>query len=65
MRRRGSPHSTNSASRAQSLGSCAPLAVTALSVVFAGLTADGGLLASFGAVNLKVSVFITSISFAI
>jgi hypothetical protein len=29
------------------------------------VAADGGLLASFGAVNIKASVFITSISFAI
>jgi len=45
--------------------SASPLAVTALSVVFAVVAADGGLLASFGAVNIKASVFITSISFAI
>ena len=45
--------------------SASPLVVTALSVVFAVAAADGGLLASFGAVNIKASVFITSISFAI
>ena len=45
--------------------SARPLAVAALSVVFAVATADGGLLASFGASNIKASVFITSISFAI
>ena len=45
--------------------SASPLVVTALSVVFAVVAADGGLLASFGAVNIKASVFITSISFAI
>jgi zinc/manganese transport system permease protein len=42
-----------------------PLAVAALSVVFAVAAADGGLLASFGASNVKASVFITSISFVI
>ncbi len=42
-----------------------PLIVTALSVIFAVAAAEGGLLASFGAVNIKASVFITSISFAI
>jgi zinc/manganese transport system permease protein len=45
--------------------SASPLVVTALSVVFAVIAADGGLLVSFGAVNIKASVFITSISFAI
>lgn len=45
--------------------SASPLAVAALSVVFAVAAADGGLLASFGASNIKASVFITSISFAI
>jgi len=45
--------------------SASPLVVLALSVVFAVVAADGGLLASFGAVNIKASVFITSISFAI
>jgi zinc/manganese transport system permease protein len=42
-----------------------PLAVAALSVIFALAAADGGLLASFGASSIKASVFITSISFAI
>ena len=45
--------------------SASPLAVAALSVLFAAAAADGGLLASFGASNIKASVFITSISFAI
>jgi ABC-type Mn2+/Zn2+ transport system permease subunit len=45
--------------------SASPLVVTALSVVFAVVAADGGLLASFGAVNIKASVCITSISFVI
>ena len=45
--------------------SASPLVVAALSVVFAVAAADGGLLASFGASNVKASVFITSISFAI
>jgi len=45
--------------------SASPLAVAALSVLFAVAAADGGLLASFGASNVKASVFITSISFAI
>ena len=45
--------------------SARPLAVAALSVIFAVAAADGGLLASFGASNVKASVFITSISFAI
>ena len=45
--------------------SARPLVVAALSVVFAVAAADGGLLASFGASNIKASVFITSISFAI
>ena len=45
--------------------SASPLVVAALSVVFAVTAADGGLLASFGASNVKASVFITSISFAI
>jgi zinc/manganese transport system permease protein len=40
--------------------SASPLVVTALSVVFAVVAADGGPLASFGAVNIKASVFITS-----
>ncbi len=42
-----------------------PLVVAALSVIFAVAAADGGLLASFAASNIKASVFITSISFAI
>jgi zinc/manganese transport system permease protein len=41
-----------------------PLVVAALSVAFAVASADGGLLASFDS-NVKASVFITSISFAI
>ena len=45
--------------------SARPLVVAALSVIFAVAAADGGLLASFGASNVKASVFITSISFAI
>jgi len=42
-----------------------PLVVAALSVAFALVSADGGLLASFGASSIKASVFITSISFAV
>ena len=45
--------------------SASPLVVAALSVVFAVAAADGGLVASFGASNIKASVFITSVSFAI
>jgi len=45
--------------------SASPLVVAALSVIFAVAAADGGLLASFEASNVKASVFITSISFAI
>jgi zinc/manganese transport system permease protein len=45
--------------------SASPLVVAALSVIFAVAAADGGLLASFGASNVKASVFITSVSFAI
>ena len=45
--------------------SASPLVVAGLSIVFAVVAADGGLLASFGASNIKASVFITSISFAI
>jgi len=45
--------------------SASPLTVAALSVAFALLAADGGLLASFGASSVKASVFITSISFGI
>jgi zinc/manganese transport system permease protein len=44
--------------------SASPLTVAALSIVFAVVSADGGLLASFDS-NVKSSVFITSISFAI
>ena len=43
--------------------SATPLAIAALSVVFAVAAADGGLLLSFQS-NVKASVFITSISFA-
>ncbi len=53
-----------SAAAAQRL-SARPLVVAMLSVIFAVAAADGGLLASFGASNIKASVFITSISFAI
>ena len=42
--------------------SARPLAVAALSVVFALIATDGGLLASFGASDVKASMFITSIS---
>jgi zinc/manganese transport system permease protein len=45
--------------------SASPLVVAGLSVGFAVAAADGGLLASFAASNVKASVFITSISFAI
>ena len=45
--------------------SASPLVVAALSVIFAVAAADGGLLASFGASDIKASVFITSVSFAI
>lgn len=45
--------------------SAAPLTVAALSVIFALIAADGGLLASFQASEVKASVFITSISFGI
>jgi zinc/manganese transport system permease protein len=44
--------------------SASPLVVAGLSIVFAVLAADGGLLASFQS-NVKASVFITSVSFAI
>ena len=40
-----------------------PLIVAGLSIVFAVVAADGGLLASFQS-NVKASVFITSVSFA-
>ena len=42
-----------------------PLAVAGLSILFAVVAADGGLLVSFGITTVKASVFITSISFAI
>jgi zinc/manganese transport system permease protein len=45
--------------------SATPLAVTALSVLFALVAADGGLLVSFQSSSIKASVFITSISFAV
>ena len=41
-----------------------PLVVAALSILFAVAAADGGLLASFQS-NVKASVFITTISFAL
>ena len=44
--------------------SASPLIVATLSVVFAVAAADGGLLASFQS-NVKASVFITTISFAL
>ena len=44
--------------------SASPLTVAGLSVLFAVAAADGGLLASFQT-NVKASVFITSVSFAI
>ena len=44
--------------------SASPLVVAGLSIVFALVAADGGLLASFQS-NVKASVFITSVSFAI
>ena len=44
--------------------SASPLVVAALSILFAVAAADGGLLASFQS-NVKASVFITSVSFAI
>ena len=43
--------------------SASPLVVAGLSIVFAVVAADGGLLASFSS-NVKASVFITSFSFA-
>jgi zinc/manganese transport system permease protein len=42
-----------------------PLKVTALSIVFALVAADGGILASLASTTVKPSVFVTSISFAI
>jgi zinc/manganese transport system permease protein len=44
--------------------SASPLTVAGLSILFALVAADGGLLASFQS-NVKASVFITSVSFAI
>jgi zinc/manganese transport system permease protein len=41
------------------------LKVTALSIVFALVAADGGILASLASTTVKPSVFVTSISFAI
>ncbi len=45
--------------------SARPIAVAALSVLFAVLASDGGLLASLAAPTIKPSVFITFISFGI
>ena len=45
--------------------SASPLAIGGLSVLFAVAAADGGLLVSFEVSNVKASVFITSLSFAI
>ncbi len=45
--------------------SASPLVVGGLSVLFAVVAADGGLLINFGISNVKASVFITSLSFAI
>ncbi|MDA8381232.1 MAG: metal ABC transporter permease [Actinomycetota bacterium] len=45
--------------------SASPLAVAVLSIVFAVLAADGGLVASFESSNIKASVFVTTFSFAI
>jgi zinc/manganese transport system permease protein len=42
-----------------------PLAVAGLSIVFAIIAADGGLMVSFEFTTVKASVFITSISFVI
>jgi zinc/manganese transport system permease protein len=42
-----------------------PLRVTALSIVFALVAADGGILASLASTTVKPSVFVTSISFGI
>ncbi len=42
-----------------------PLKVTALSIGFALVAADGGILASLASTTVKPSVFVTSISFAI
>ena len=42
-----------------------PLTVTGLSIVFALVAADGGILASLASTTVKPSVFVTSISFGI
>ncbi len=42
-----------------------PLAVTGLSIAFALVAADGGILASLASTTVKPSVFVTSISFGI
>ena len=42
-----------------------PLTVTGLSIVFALVAADGGILASLASTTIKPSVFVTSISFGI
>ncbi len=42
-----------------------PLTVTGLSIVFALIAADGGILASLASTTIKPSVFVTSISFGI
>ena len=42
-----------------------PLTVTGLSIVFALIAADGGILASLASTTVKPSVFVTSISFGI
>ncbi len=45
--------------------SASPLVIGGLSILFAVIAADGGLLVSFQLTNIKASVFITSISFTI
>ena len=45
--------------------SASPLVVAGLSILFAIIAADGGLLMSFEITTVKASVFITSISFAL
>jgi zinc/manganese transport system permease protein len=45
--------------------SASPLLIGGLSILFAVIAADGGLLLSFQLTNIKPSVFITSISFTI
>ena len=42
-----------------------PITVTVLSIGFALVAADGGILASLGSTTIKPSVFVTSISFAL